>query len=77
MTTKEGASADILQALGLSPLEMEAVLEISQTRRVKLQKYIKESLLYYSEYLLNNPEDITAPMSIDLRQYAYIPKVRS
>ena len=76
MTTKE-ASADILQALGLSPLEMEAVLEISQTPRVKLQKYIKESLLYYSEYLLNNPEDITAPMSIDLGQYAYIPKVRS
>ena len=42
-----------------------------------MQKYIKESLLYYSEYLLNNPEDITAPMSIDLGQYAYIPKVRS
>ena len=76
MTTRE-ASADILQALGLSPLEIEAILEISQTRRVKLQKYIKESLLYYSEYLLNNPEDITAPMSIDLGQYAYIPKVRS
>ena len=45
MTAKE-ASSDILQAPGLSPLEMEAVLEISQTRRVKLQKYIKESLSF-------------------------------
>lgn len=62
--------ADLLRVAGLRPVEVQAVQEVCKLRGIRASKFLTEAMLFYADYLLSNPYNITEPFTVDLSKYA-------